>query len=57
MATSKLIGLSFVPLFISKLNKEKKNECSIDAHAQQDADALDKILEEGGSMMDQHEMM
>jgi|DEB0MinimDraft_12_1074336.scaffolds.fasta_scaffold46315_1 hypothetical protein len=58
MSTTKFIGLSILPLLMQSMNKEKKvNECHVDAHAQQDADALAKIFEEGGGMMDQHEMM
>ena len=54
--SKKLLGLTFIPLFATPATT-KSNECHIDAHAQQDAEALAHILEEGGSMMDQHEMM
>lgn len=37
---------------------EKQNECHVDSHAMQDAEALQKIFEEGGQhTMDPHEMM
>lgn len=57
----------FKPMFAAQatafaymLNKQKvkkANECHTDAHAMQDAEALQKIMEEGGGMMDPHEMM
>jgi len=38
---------------------QKVNECHVDEHAMQDAEALQKIFEEGGQggTMDPHEMM
>lgn len=52
-------GASFVPLFFQQQMKNKtQNECHVDSHAMQDAEALQKIFEEGGNMtMDPHEMM
>lgn len=42
---------------LNQQQKKKVNECHVDAHAMQDAEALQAIMQEGGGMMDVHEMM
>lgn len=59
---SKFVGGSFLPLAYSQIHNAKRtkiNECHVDAHAEQDAEALQKIFEEGAQAgtMDPHEMM
>lgn len=49
--STKIFGL--LPLYLHSIKPSPKNEC----HAEQDAEALQRIFEEGGSMMDQQEMM
>jgi hypothetical protein len=48
---SKFIGGGFIPLAFAHHQTQKRqrqNECHTDAHALQDAEALQKIFEEGG---------
>jgi len=52
MSRFKYVGFSFLP-FLASQNQQKVNKCD----AAEDADALSKIMEEGGGMMDQQEMM
>jgi len=45
--STKILG--FLPLYLHTVKPSPKNEC----HAEQDAEALQRIFEEGGGMMDQ----
>ena len=59
--TKMMSGAVFAPLGYTSLKSEKSqvlNECQVDADAMQEAEALQKIFEDGGgNNMDQHEMM